>query len=235
MVALGAATSSAAADDKVKQQSAAEQNRLSLDRDRLAFDKDLGDRRLASDKDLGERRLRLDSEKYLRDYDLEKQKALWATVSVSIPLLLAVLAYLFQVYARKRDEALQFELKAAEIVMNARDANEARKKAQAMTQMFPHRLPALETALVKSEKEPFPYFGPAVEVREELLKVLAEHPESRREIIRAWQIMFPWHSADTNWDTKTNEQKNAYKWFDELKRDETVNRNVPAGSDVQGR
>ncbi len=50
-----------------------------------------------------------------------------------------------------------------------------------------------------------------MERREELLRMLAEYPETRADIIRAWEILFPW----------SREQD----WFVALRADATLNRN----------
>ena len=178
---------------------------------------------------LDERRLKLeearfafDQKKYERDRGLEWGKA-WAAIgSVLVTLGVGLSAYIFQVRARRRDEALQFQLKAAEIVMDARDTNQASRKAEFLTKLFPGRLDLLETAL---KAQHFPFFGRSQETREDLLKVLAQHPESRGDIIRAWEILFPWDSTDSRWATKSDDQRNAYRWFDELKKDELLNQN----------
>jgi hypothetical protein len=178
---------------------------------------------------LEERRLKLDTDrfvfdqkKYDRDRGLEWGKA-WAAIgSVLVTLGVGLAAYIFQVRTRKRDEALQFQLKAAEIVMDARDTNQARRKAEFLAKLFPGRLDLLEIAL---KAQSFPFFGRSQETREDLLRVLAQYPESRSDIIHAWEILFPWDSTDSKWAAKSDDEKNAYRWFDELKRDKSLNQN----------
>ena len=99
-----------------------------------------------------------------------------ATVlSLAVPLMGILAAYMFQAWSQRKQEALQFQLKAAEIVMEARDTNQATRKAALLTTLFPGRpLRTLETAL-KGQK--YPYFGRSLEAREELLKLLAQYPE----------------------------------------------------------
>ena len=182
------------------------------------MDKELGNARLSLD----ERRLALDKQKYEQDHELERQKNFWSIVALAGPLIAGVAAYIFQIWTRKREEALQFELKAAEIVMNARDTNEAKNKAELLTMLFRGRLQALELAL---GKEQFPYFGRSVERREELLKTLAQYPETRADVIRAWELFFPWDGEGTGWSKKSAAEKKAYNWFNELKKDELLNKN----------
>jgi len=211
----GAAMSAAAPIADVKQQGSVEAQRLILDRERLAFDQDLGNRRLAVDK-----------EKYEQDHRLEQQKYFWSIASIAGAVIAWAAAYYFQIRTRRKEEALQFELKAAEIVMNARDTNEAKNKADLLTMLFPGRLNGLQLL----RKKEFPYFGRSVERREDLLKLLGQYPNSRADIIRAWEIFFPWDSEATGWSKKTDGEKGRYKWFDELKKDAAVNQNRPSSS-----
>ena len=207
LTCLGFAGNSAGQPARVSEE--VEQKKLLLDERRLVLDRE---------------RFAFEQKKYDRDHGLEWGKA-WAAIgSVLATLAVAVSAYIFQLRTRKRDEALQFQLKAAEIVMDARDTTQARRKAEFLTKLFPGPLSLLDTAL---KAQNFPFFGRSVETREDLLKVLAQHPESRSEIIRAWEILFPWDSTDSGWANKSDAEKNTYRWFDELKKDRTVSQNKP--------
>lgn len=200
-----------------------------LDEKKLALE----DRKLALDRE----RLDFDKYKYERDQELEKRKVYVTGLSVAVPLLAAVLAYMVQVWVRKRDETLQFQLKAAEIVMDSRDTNEAMRKGEMLTKLFPKRLDTLKQAL---QKDTFPYFGPSNERREELLRILAQYPESRKDILAAWEMLFPWDSSATNWEQKSAVERSKYKWFDKLKGDASLNQNkakldqVPLDRDFDG-
>ena len=158
-----------------------EEQRLALDRERFEFEKSKYDRSL---------------EDWIG----------WASIFATI--LVALFAYIFQVWNRRRDESLQFQLKAAEIAMDARDATQAKRKAEFLCRLFRKRLQSLEETV--NEDKVFPYFGHNLEYREQILKLLIENPESRREIIRAWGILFPWHSSDRRDESD--------KWFDQLKK-----------------
>ena len=114
--------------------------------------------------------------------------------------------------------------------MNARDTNQAKRKAEMLVMLFPGRLGALEAAL---QQEPFPFFGRSLETREELLSILAQHPESRSDISRAWEILFPWDSTDSGWANKSGAEKSTYKWLDELKNDKILNQNKPPPTTTQ--
>jgi len=184
-----------------------EEGRLVLERERLSFEK----------------------EKYKRDHKLERRKVYVTGLSVAVPLLAAASAYAVQLWARKRDETLQFQLKAAEIVMDVRDTNQARRKAELLTQLFPARLSALKATL---DQDSLPYFGPSLERREEFFRLLAQYPGNRADLIRAWEILFPWDSSAKGGESSS--VRSQYKWFDELKKDATLNKNQqpPAASGV---
>ena len=184
-----------------------EQDRLALENKRLVLEQQsLAQRTAAADN-----RLAFDQQKAGREQELEHYKLLATALSVTVPALVAALAYVFQVWARRRDEQLQFQLKVAEIVMDVRDSDVARRKAQFLSQLFPKRLESLSTGLTQDNK--LTYFGPSMERREELLRLLAQYPERKADIIRAWEVLFPW-STDQD-------------WFKALKADSTLNRNAP--------
>jgi hypothetical protein len=167
-------------------------------------------------------RFAFEQQKYERDHELEERKAMYTALGLLLPLYGALVAYVIQVRARKKDETLQFQLKAAEIVMDARDTNQVKRKAELLTKLFPGRLRELEGALKQND---YPYFGRSNETREELLKLLAQYPEGRSEILRAWALLFPWDSADSGWSKKSDADKGLYKWLDELARDAVLSQN----------
>jgi hypothetical protein len=51
--------------------------------------------------------------------------------------------------------------------------------------------------------------------------LLAEYPNSRKEIIRAWALLFPW-DANENWE------KDTHTWLEKIQKDDTLNRNKPS-------
>src|ERR1700719_3660811 len=102
-----------------------EQGKLALDRERFAFDQ----------------------KKYESDHSLENWKTLAAVLSLLVPLVGAVGVYYFQVQTRNKDEALAFQLKAAEIIMAARDTTQAKGKAGALVKLFSGRLDNIQQAL----------------------------------------------------------------------------------------
>jgi hypothetical protein len=122
------------------------------------------------------------------------------------------------------NESLQFKLKAAEIAMAARDSSQVAQKAAILKALFPEELKGFDPGEFDPKKFPF---SESVERRERLIELLAQHPNSRQEIIRAWALLYPWE-ARGDWGKLPDEQKSAYRWFEELQRDDTLNRNKPS-------
>ena len=79
----------------------------------------------------------------LMDYDktrIERFKAWSLAVSVFVPLIIAILAAMYNVQLQERRSNIDFELKAAEIVMSASSPAAAANKATVLTELFPDRL-----------------------------------------------------------------------------------------------
>lgn len=181
---------------------------------------------------LEEKKLSRDSANDQQNFKLEERKLSWTAASIATPLILGVFAYFAQGLLQRRDqrlqlklktdnEALQFKLKAAEIAMNARDSNQVKAKAGILKALFKDELKGFEP----EDFKPKGYaFSQSVESREKLLTLLAEHPASRKEIIQAWGILFPW-DGDPTWKTKNQDAKDKHRWLDNLKNDSLVNKN----------
>jgi hypothetical protein len=123
----------------------------------------------------------------------------------------------------ERNESLQFKLKAAEIAMAARDSSQVAQKADILKALFPEELAEFEPK--RFDPKQFP-FSESVERRERFVALLAQYPSSRKEIIRAWALLFPWDAA--SWGRLTPEEKSNYRWFEELQKDDTLTRNRPS-------
>jgi hypothetical protein len=182
---------------------------------------DLEAQKLALDRD----RFEFEKTKYQRDHDLE----VWKAWGLFLPVCGAGLAYYLQAKQKRKDEKLAFELKAAEIIMTSRDSAQGWNKGKFLLRLFPERLSNINEVYdrvqrsedAKDGKEKQPYFGPSDENRHKLLELLAQYPESRRDIIAAWGHLFPWDS-DPNWPTS---DKSKYRWYDKIKADQSVNVN----------
>ena len=117
---------------------------------------------------------------------LERRKAWINGFALAIPLLAAVLAY----WSTQRLQGVQasdnFQLKAAEIAMTARNSYDAKGRAVALAALFPEKLPKDLGEQFDPEK-----YSWGRESRRELLSLIAAHPEHRAVMVRAWKSLFP--------------------------------------------
>jgi hypothetical protein len=154
----------------------------------MADDKELEHAKLALERD----KLDFEREKFKETQKLEYNKA-WA---LSIPLLVAMLTVFYSVYSSNIDARNNFELKAAEIVMNSQGPLETYHKAQALKALFGDDLP----------REFADDFDPGNEMlgspvvsgdKIEFLKLIIQNPDyNKSNIIRLWGEVYP---ADRPW------------------------------------
>lgn len=71
---------------------------------------------------------------------IERFKSWSLAVSVLVPLLIAVFTAAYNVQLQDKRAKIDFELKAAEIVMTASSPKAATNKAKVLTELFPDRL-----------------------------------------------------------------------------------------------
>jgi hypothetical protein len=142
------------------------------------------------------------------------------------------LQYWAQKKAQQANETLQFKLKAAEIALAARDSNQVKAKACILKELFGDEL-GQEFKPETFDPKTF-HFSGGMDRREKLIALLAQYPSSRQEIIRAWGIVFP-SDAVTGWnDLKEGDRERHRKeWFERLRNDDTLNRNIASESSPQ--
>lgn len=147
------------------------QERLTLDRERFAFEK-ANESRKARDEII---------------------KSVITGLSILIPLLLGIYTVRSQIkgaFELKRYEAdNDFVLKAADVVMNAKNPFGARKKAEVMKDLFGNRLPMDFASSFDPKKHA--HIGPSYESKLELLKLILANPSKEGEIVRLWRRAFP--------------------------------------------
>lgn len=123
-------------------------------------------------------------------HELEKRKSRWYTNPVLIAILAAALGFLANTLVEHRTASDNFKLKAAEIVMNSNGIDATREKSVAMQKLFPDELkddfgralPHLPPEKPELVGEPAP--------KEALIKLLAEHPTQREQIIKDYSAVF---------------------------------------------
>jgi hypothetical protein len=72
---------------------------------------------------------------------VELRKASLTLISLMVPLVAAVLTFMGSVFLEHRRASADFELKAAEIVMNASTPAAAVNKAIVLRELFPEKIP----------------------------------------------------------------------------------------------
>src|SRR4051794_14772817 len=72
---------------------------------------------------------------------VERHKAKWAAAAVIVPLIAAIFTVALGLYVTHQQSKSQFELKAAEIVMQSKSPEEALGRAKTFIAMFPDKLP----------------------------------------------------------------------------------------------
>ncbi len=95
--------------------------------------------------------------------------------------------------ARQKEAESAFQLEAAEIIMDTDGPRQAQNRARALRKFFPKRLPEdLAQGFVPEE---FGIVTQLDEGKKELLRLIAEHPAAKQQILELWAVMFqgdPW-------------------------------------------
>lgn len=143
-------------------------------------------------------RLKLENEKLI----VEKLKAKWMAIGVGIPILVAVLTagYGFMIFKKTSDD--QFKQKMMELVIQSGNPDDGLARAEFITEILGDGAPphfAEHLGKINTDK-----FGNQNDIKEDFIKLLADHPEQRASIIRDWKAFFP----DDDW-VKLLETKNS--------------------------
>ena len=143
-------------------------------------------------------KLDIEQQKLALEYEklkLERFKAIWTGISIFIPLLIAVGTIFFNAKNQAEQAQIDFQLKAAEIVMNSSGPSEAKGKAEAMVALFPDYIPA---DFAKSFV-PLDYGSSKISASQKaLLDLIVEHPDQRNEIIDMWLAVAPYDTWAEN-------------------------------------
>jgi hypothetical protein len=125
--------------------------------------------------------------------NLEKQKAKWATIAVFITAFsilgsVAIAALTISETQRLQNRAAetQFALKTADLVLQSDDPQVNANKALRLRELFPDRIPprwgqGFDWKRYATENDDF---------KREVVRLLADHPDRRAEIINVYQRLF---------------------------------------------
>jgi hypothetical protein len=118
--------------------------------------------------------------------DLERQKMKWSAIALGIPLLVAAVSFAATVVGQARQARAQFQLKAAELVINTDDPFMAESRARALLELFPDQMGPTFGERFAGDN----YMGTNFNDRIKIAAQVIEHPEKRDEILRTYLRVF---------------------------------------------
>lgn len=126
----------------------------------------------------------------LHKLTIEKSKLVWSSLIGTIPLLAVIFTIFYGIWTQRQQEKTQFQLKAAEIMFNAKDAYEIKSRAEILHLIFPDKLPANLSRQFHPDSLGF-YSRYEIEAKMELLKMLSAKTQGNKEIVENWKKVFP--------------------------------------------
>jgi len=92
----------------------------------------------------------------------------------------------------REDSKVQFQMKVAELAFStSQNAMQAREKARALASLFDSQLPANFAERFDPKKFRLSY-GESNEMRRDLIRLMAERPQERTQILSDWYVLFGW-------------------------------------------
>ena len=124
---------------------------------------------------------------------LERSKTLWTAMSVVASILVAAGTIVYGAWSLRKTAEANFVTKAAEIALQGPSPWEARNRARTIAALFGDMLPP--RFVERFEKTDPSRFGSegdeTIPSKKELIKLLAERPSQRAQILRDWRSVFP--------------------------------------------
>ena len=130
---------------------------------------------------------------------LERTKAIWAAVSVAVPILVAAGTIAYGAWSLRRTAEAQFTARAVEIAWTNSGPREVANKMRALADLFGDLLPKeLRTRLENFNPDKYGVRDRTIEPKKELIRLLAERPAQRKQILRDWRALLS-KSEDGKW------------------------------------
>jgi hypothetical protein len=126
----------------------------------------------------------------LQKLNIEKSKLFWSSLLGTIPLLAVIFTIFYGIWTQRQQEKIQFQLKAAEIMFNGRDAYDIKSRAVMLNLIIPDKLPANFSQQFYPDSLGY-YSRYAIEGKLELLKMLSAKTKGNNEIVENWRKVFP--------------------------------------------
>lgn len=130
--------------------------------------------------------------------ETERMKERWAAAAAILPPVVALLALGYVVLSLRKMIAARFVMKAAEVALEGPGPQETINRARLLASMFVDMLPPDFTQRFADQKPTdhgWASHSAMASAKKELIKLLAEYPGQRAQIIEDWRSLFP---AD-NW------------------------------------
>jgi hypothetical protein len=144
------------------------------------------------DNELERDKLAFEREKFIEIQKLEKIKA----VLLFIPLIAAIMTIAYNIHSDNQEAKMNFELKSAEIVMDAKGPEETYYKAQALKTLFKGSLPDNFAEGFNSDDASLGTTDASGDKNEFLKLVIQDNKYSKDEIVKFWGVLYP---ADRVW------------------------------------
>ena len=144
---------------------------------------------------VAEETLALEREKHNCQSGLQNKTLLTTAGSIIVSTVVAVAGLLYNAQLQRdiehRKASDDFKLNAAQIVMNSNGVQATREKSKVLQTLFPRELgKEFGDALPAAPEPGKPYLVGDAEPKELLIKLLAEHPAQRDQIIKDWLAVF---------------------------------------------
>jgi hypothetical protein len=121
---------------------------------------------------------------------VEKIKAKWTAISVVVTLVAAILTIAFGLWTNHQQAKIQFETKVVEILMQSTLPAQAKGRIDALSRLFPDRLPKDVAKSFNPEDFTAHYEPDTSGAKKDFLKLLADKGLTKEEIVKVYKHLF---------------------------------------------
>jgi hypothetical protein len=137
--------------------------------------------------DFERRKFDIEQELEARKLEVERTKIKWTAYSIVGSALAACLTIAASGYFQNREAKAQFELKAAELVLQTNDPCVSAIKVREIERLFPNRMPSGWASGFKPER----FYTESDDLKSEIARLVMERPlRDRSEIARVYGTLF---------------------------------------------
>lgn len=143
-------------------------------------------------EELERERLAFEKRKWEETRALERDKARWEKISMwasPAAIVVSLLTVAGSIYLNTREQKAQFDLKAAEVIIELRSVSESQNRAEGLAALLPDRFPAdLSKRLQPLKDRPR---RPEMDKRALLNLLLSAPRERRKDVLELWLAFYP--------------------------------------------